>query len=523
MISFLRPHAPALLASLLFVISGCSSSGKSQVDLDARNEAESAFEDLYLEEDDATGLDAEEEDAPSVEELVDEPDVVEPAGVCGYPELAVCEASTAAPTTKTAISNFVMNNAFRLRCAEAGEGGWDFSVYGEEFAGQQAFFMGEVHGSNEIGQTSADLFEYLVRNHGVRVLALEIGMDTTADLQDFVATGDPASMQATGSDMYGDNMFRQLLPERAHELVLEGYEIDVVGVDVPQRLAWVNEQLEDVAGGMDDPVAAGLLLETLPPPREIQSYGMFGLETAYVDQAEIYYQMVMDNLEAICAALEDEEECEKVEYLAYSLWIGAVFVSQDFMMGSMGGGDQSLMMQMMMEREQILIWTFEQAIPSDDTRLYAHMGAAHASKGSWNVAGQLDKFYPITKNQVYTVTPAYGPGSAIFYGYSSQSLPTEPKILGEALSTMPEDRYFLSTGSPGLDCTANPYKDEVVIGMGGQYGSSYDSFLFYRQLTADKPGGMWYVGNSAWEQFFIDQVERLRYAQELMFRTHDFN
>ncbi len=233
--------------------------------------------------------------------------------------------------------------------------------------------------------------------------------------------------------------------------------------------------------------------------------------------------MVLDNMEAICASLEEDAECERIEYLAYSLWMGAVFVSQDFMMGSMGGGDQSAMMAAMMEREQILIWAFQNAIPDDDTLLYAHMGAAHAAKGGWNVAGQLDKYYPTTLGQVYSVTPAYGPGSAIFYGFSSQSLPTEPKSLGEALATMPEDRYFLPTAHPGLDCTGNPYEDVNVNGLGGQYGTSYDSFLFYDKLTADKPGGMWYVGNSAWEQFFIDQVERLRYAQELMFRTHDFD
>jgi hypothetical protein len=233
--------------------------------------------------------------------------------------------------------------------------------------------------------------------------------------------------------------------------------------------------------------------------------------------------MVLDNMEAICAPLADDAECERIEYLAYSLWMGAVFVSQDFMMGSLGGGDQSAMMAAMMEREQILIWTFQNAIPDDDTLLYAHMGAAHAAKGGWNVAGQLDKYYPTTMGQIYSVTPAYGPGSAIFYGFSSQSLPTEPKTLGEALATMPEDRYFLPTAHPGLDCIGNPYEEVNVNGLGGQYGTSYDSFLFYDKLTADKPGGMWYVGNSAWEQFFIDQVERLRYAQELMFRTHDFD
>ncbi len=276
MVSFVRLHAPALLTLLFIVSLGCSSSGSSEVAPDTQVEADSTSEDLYLEEDLAVEVEV-VEDIPFVEELVDEPDVVVPESLCGHPLLATCEHVSAAPTLANEISTFVKNNAFPLRCAEAGAEGWDFSIYGEEFAGQQAFFMGEVHGSNEIGQASADLFEYLVRFHGVQVLALEIGMDTTEDLKDFLATGSPTAMQAIGADMYGDNMFRRLLPERAHELVLEGYEIDVVGVDVPQRLAWVNEEIEAIAAELDDEVAVGLLLDTLPAPREIQSYGMMAL------------------------------------------------------------------------------------------------------------------------------------------------------------------------------------------------------------------------------------------------------
>ena len=523
MIPLLRPYFLSLLVTLLLLGAGCSSSSDSKVTNDVEAAPDLFGQDVYVEADLANVGEVAGEDVVPFEDLVEEPEVTIPSSLCDQPELAVCGAVTAAPTSSNEISTFAQNNAFPLRCAAAGADGWDFSILGKEFEGHKACFMGEVHASNEIGLASADLFEYLVRYHGVRVLALEIGMDTTADLQDFLATGNPAAMQAIGADMYGENMFRRLLPERAHELVLEGYDLDVVGVDVPQRLAWVNEQLTAIAAEMTDDVAVGLLLDTLPAPREIQSYGMMGLETAYVEDAEDYYKMVLDHIEAICAALSDEASCEEVEYLAYSLWMGAVFVSQDFMMGSLGGGDQSYLMQMMMEREQILIWTFQQAIPDDETLLYAHMGAAHAAKGGWNVAGQLDKFYPTTQGQIYSVTPSYGPGSAIFYGFSSQSLPAEPKHLAEALAKMPEDRYYLPTAHPGLDCTGNPFAEVSVNGLGGEYGISYDSFFFYRQLTADKPGGMWYAGNGAWEQFFLDQLERLRFAQELMFRTQDLH
>ncbi len=511
----------ALLA-LFLLAAACSSSGSSPSDEpapDVQSEDGRDFDDLPAPEGDVPAVDVADPapDVPSEPDEAEEPEVVVPEGICDQPGLAACQATSEKPTTTNEIQSFAKNNALRLRCAEAA-GGWDFSIFLQEFQGQQAFFMGEVHGSNEIGPASADLFEYLVRHAGVRVLALEIGMDTTAALTHFLKTGAESDMKEIGADMYGDNMFRRLLPERAHQLYLEGFDLAIVGVDVPQRLAWVNEELESLAEGLPE-ASATLLLADMPPPREIASYGMMGIEQEYVDSAEAWYNGVMDNLEAICTGL-DEAACERIEYLAYSLWIGAVFVSQDFMMSSMGGGDQAYMMQMMMEREQILLWTFKQAIPNDETRLYAHMGAAHASKGGWNVAGQLDKFHATTKDQVYTVTPAYGPGSAIFYGYSSQALPADPQVLGPALADMPEDRYFLSTGHPGLDCTENPFVDYPNPALGGVYGDSWDSFFFYRKLTADNPGGWWYAGNSAWQSFFGQQMERLQYAQELMAEAH---
>ncbi len=517
-----------LLFVALTMLLACSSSDGSKATVDAVNSLSDSetmdvlsAQDLVDPEETLAGMDG-GSDLGQLEDLGgEEPDVVVPESLCGQPQLAQCEATTEAPTSQGEKQTFAKNNAFRLRCPESGADGWDFAIFGQQFEGHQAFFMGEVHGSNEIGQASADLMEYMVRTHGATVIALEIGMDTTADMQHYVVTGAEASLKAIGIDQYGDNMFRKLLPERARQLYLEGFDIQMVGFDVPQRLAWLNEELEALAQAMSDDTAKGLLLDTMPPPREIASYGMMGLEQAYVDKAEDYYNHVLDNLTEICAALPDEASCKRAEMLAYSFWIGAVFVSQDFMMGSMGGGDQMAMMQMMMEREQILIWTFQNAIPDDDTICYGHMGAAHASKGGWNVAGQLDKYYDVTKNQIYTVTPAYGPGSAIFYGFSSQALPTEPKAVGEALATMPEDRYFLSTNHPGLDCTENPFVHDMVTGLGVEYGQSYDAFFFYDKLTADKPGGWWYAGNSAWEQFFIDQVQRLSYAQELMARTHD--
>lgn len=440
-----------------------------------------------------------------------------PASVCGQPAMAECLETSPAPAASGGIQGFAVNNAIPLQCTAGGPGGWDFTVFLREFEGKQIFIFGEVHGSNEIGPASAALFRRLVEHYGVSILALEIGMDTTDDLDEYVQTGSEAALKAFGADQYSDVMFRKLLPEVARELVLEGHEISVVGVDVPQRLAWANEQLELLAAQAEDAAVQGLIVDSLPPPREIDSYGMFGIEDAYVAQAEEYYNHVVDNLDTICAAYEPAG-CERVEYLAYSLWMGAVFASQKFMMGAMGGNDPELM-AMMMEREQILLYNLKQAVGDSGERLYAHMGAAHGMKGGWNVAGQLDSHWAVTQGRVYTTSPAFGPGSSVFYGIMTQQVPPDPQVIAESLQNLPEERYFLSTDDPGLDCTASPFIDMQVPQLGNQYGVAWDAFFYFDKLTADSPGGWFYVPTAGREGFYRQQVQRLQMAERLLHRT----
>jgi hypothetical protein len=304
------------------------------------------------------------------------------------------------------------------------------------------------------------------------------------------------------------------LPTVARELVLEGHEITAVGVDVPQRLAWVNEQLELVADMAGDATVQALIVDSLPPPREIDSYGMFGIEDAYVALAEEYYNHIIDNLVLICAAY-DESDCQRVEYLAYSLWMGAVFVSQKFMMGAMGGNDPELM-AMMMEREQILLYNYKQAIGLSGQRVFAHMGSAHGMKGGWNVAGQLDSHWNVTKGQVYTTSPSYGPGSAVFYGIMTQQLPADPQVIAASLQDLPAERYFLSTDDPGLDCTASPFIDMDVPQLGNKYGIAWDAFFYFDKLSADSPGGWFYIPTAGRERFYREQVQRLQIADRLL-------
>lgn len=515
-----------LLTSLLFTglaivamsCSGSSDDSTSTYDYvwqpDALAEEDGLVdEDLLV--DDADPLS--EDLAEPVEEVAPEPEVTVPdypEGACDQPELAECPTTGAAPEGASGETSFAVNNAVPLYCSGSSGPEWDFTVFLREFEGKRLFILGEVHGTNEIAPASAELLDWTVRYAGVNAIALEIGMDTTQAMNQYVQTGDSSDAAAYGAGLYTENMFRRMLPDRAHELVTEGYPIKAYGVDHPQRLAWVNEQLEGIAAGMTDLEAKKKLLENMPPPREEASYGMFGIETAYVNKAEAYSDHVVANLDTICVDF-DAEECKHVEMLAYALWIGSVMASQDFMMGGMGGGNAQ-MFEMMMKREVLILYNFEQIMKNPAAIVYSHMGAAHAAKDGWNVAGQLDKHFEPAMGQIYTTTPAYGPGSAVFYGISTQNLPPEPKVVSDGLASMPHPNYFLSTNHAGLDCSENPFLDKPEMRLGGIYGSSWDAFFWFKKLTADNPGGWFNVPNVHFPSFSRSLTARLQLANQLL-------
>lgn len=499
----------------LLAFAGCpgnSSSGVSEDTEPATDTAEVAAGDLLQVEPDtaiADGLPTEINEL--VEDLYD-PDLPDPFLHCGpAPALAVCEATTAAPADASAIKQFVADNIVSLRCEEGAEGEWDFRILLDEFQGYRVFMMGEIHGSNEIGIASAALFETMVLNGGVRVLALEIGMDTNDALNEYIETASPAAAKEIGFDMYGENMFRRLLTEKGHELYQQGIEVLAVGVDAPQRLAWVNEQLEAVAAGLSEEAQA-IILDSLPEALEIIDYGMMGIEKSYVNKAKAYHLQLVSNLDVVCADLEDDD-CERIEFLAYALYVGAVVNSQEFMMGAMGGLPEAELMELMAKREVLIHYNFEKALETGD-KVYAHMGAAHTAKGGWNVAEMLNDTGAAAEGEVYTTTPAYGPGSKIFYGFMAQNIPAEPKVVSDVVKDMPMKNYFLSTALPGVDCDENPFLDMSAIMFDADYGVAWDAFIWYRKLTPDTPGGFMSLDPLA--NFFASQTERLNYADFLL-------
>jgi hypothetical protein len=495
--------------------------------------ADEPGEDSVALEDVAAGEDALADDSgpvPGEDTLspdTTEPDVAPPRHelppeyTCGAPDALVpCDAIGPMPADAAGVAQWAGANAVSLRCSDDQGEHWDFDIFASEFEGMGLFMMGEVHGSKEIGTASADLFEALVFGAGVNVAALEVGMDTSAAMNAYILTGDESVMDdGFFWGQYQDVMFRKTIPRRARKIYEEtGVLVRVVGVDTPQRLAWVNEQITEKAQGLGAQ-AQGLLLDVLPAAQEppYGSWGM-GLDTAYVNLSKNYHKHVVDNQGVICADL-DADACEDIEFLAWALYIGALFNSADFQAVMMGQGNPMDMMMWMNERESLLDYNFRRAAPDASTVVYAHMGAAHAAKGGWNVAAMLDEGYAPLQGRVYSVSPAYGPGSEIFYGYSTQNVPAEPSALAGPLAQLPQENYFVSTHHPGQDCSANPFSDAVAQRIGGAYGTSYDAFFWYRLLTPEQEGWGWGkpIQGEDWRAEFIrDQVQRMRFADRMM-------
>ncbi len=512
--TFQKVATPLIFVGLL-VLSGCpasSSSGVSEDGAATADAVEVTGEDLAPADPDiVTAADLPVEPEEIVEDLF-EPDLPDPYLHCGpAPYLAECDNTTPAPAESSAVKQFVADNIISLRCEEGEEDEWDFRILLDQFEGYRIFMMGEIHGSNEIGIASAALFETMVLHSGVEVLALEIGMDTNDALNEYIETASPSAAKEIGFDMYGDNMFRRVLVEKGHELYQQGIEVIAVGVDAPQRLAWVNEQLEALAVGLSVE-AQGIILDTLPEALEIVDYGMMGIDKAYVNKAKAYHLTVVSNLDIVCADVDDDE-CDRIEFLAYALYIGAVVNSQDFMMGAMGGLPEAQLMELMAKREVLIHYNFEKALELGD-KVYSHMGSAHTAKGGWNVAEMLNATGAAAEGEVYTTTPAFGPGSKIFYGFMAQNIPAEPKVMSDVVKDMPMKNYFMSAALPGVDCDDNPFLHMPALMFDADYGVAWDAFFWYRKLTPDTPGG--FMSMDPLESFFASQTERLSYADFLL-------
>jgi hypothetical protein len=492
-----------VLTILALVSAACSgggilvSTGTRDADaLDAVEQAEQAEEDPDVME---QAGDEVVEDTPADETDEEAQDVAEDeaeGGLCGrQPALPECTEVSPAPTEPAGIEEFAGRSAIPLKCLdEDGTWRWEFDVLRDSFEDHVLFMMGEVHGSVEIGEASADLFQSMVEEGAVDELAMEIAVDTTEAMNDYIQTGAGELVSVYGFNDWPDSVFWRTLVERARELFLAGTTVRAFGVDTPWRMAWINEQIEAMAGA--------LVLTTLPPPVEFGQW----VDSAYVDQAEAYAAHIAASAGTLCAELTGED-CERLQQLAEALYLSAFYSSMEFYTAPARVIDEWFA-----RREAFIFYNYRTMTDWDGVRVYTHMGSAHTAKMEGQVASWLDGDFEPTMDAVYTLTPAFGSGSAIMYAGYVFDLDPEPSLVAAALETMPVDSYFLAAAHPGEGCVGNPLLAMPVSDLGGFYGVSYDGLFWFRRLTPDRSARSGREGLGPLGQAVLEMWERMQAA-----------
>lgn len=292
-------------------------------------------------------------------------------------------------------------------------------------------------------------------------------MDASDAYNEYVTTGSMTGLMAYGIPYMNEYDLWRALPEAARDLFLEGYEVLVAPIDTPWRLAWVNEELEEIAATLSED-AAGLIVDQLPPPEDWPYY----IDEAHMDLIFDYVEHVETNLDDICLDL-DELNCDHVLYLAKALELATYrFYSEEYY------NEQWWMTQ----RENLIYHNYCYLLASGEERIYAHMGAYHTGKYFDSVGGMLSILHPDLGGKVYTTTYGAGPDSEIWYGGEIMPASDYPEVASEPLADKPSDRFFISAVDPGHGCVDNPFVS-TYLEYGFPLGEMYDAILWFDQLT----------------------------------------
>jgi hypothetical protein len=402
-------------------------------------------------------------------------------GPCGAPPgFPACETLAPAPSGGAAVTAFFEEYAIPLWCeGPDGTSVRDLTPFGLDAADAYLVMFGEVHGSNELGILSAALFEYLVRTGRVNALSMEIGVDLSGPLDDYIRTGGGPLVEQGWLSQLSPNMFLRTLSGAARALYLEGYPVTVFGADVPMipgsALAVVRELTPRL----------GETRATVEPLPAVQG-GYWVDEPA----ARSWRTRVAARYDDICAELRDTADCERFTQYSNAVWLSAFSAS-----GALYNSSQALVMQFFELREDFIYYTYRANMPSAAVRVYTHMGAAHTAKATdrWqgydSVATRMEGHYPVTFGRVYSTTPAYGAGSRIQYGPDIYTLPGEPTVLANALTDETVDEYFASTWRPSEDCVERPQLSARMPDLNVRYADAYDAFTWIRRLTPEVSPG----------------------------------
>jgi hypothetical protein len=123
-------------------------------------------------------------------------------------------------------------------------------------------------------------------------------------------------------------------------------------------------------------------------------------------------------------------------------------------------------------------------MPAEGDRMFLHMGAFHTNKYSDSAGSRIAREHPATRDRVFSVAPAWGEGSVIWYGEPIELEPSPP-VVASALAASPSDPYFVSSSRPSRACVSNPLASQIEEVAGGTRAETYDGYLHVRRLTPE--------------------------------------
>lgn len=404
---------------------------------------------------------------PAEEDAGAEPDAAKPPASCATPAPdPTCADTTAPPASAAAVSKFIVDESFPIRCAdEGGDAVWDVRPLLERFGDGRLFALGEVHGTNEIGITSSVLLRALATEKLVNVVAFELPMDYEAALQRWVDTGDDATAEQL-FEYLAPNMFGVILPKTARELAQKGIALRVGAVDIPTAPDVAVLAIEDVATKLT--TQKETVLATLPKTPSMPP------SNDDVAKANAYFDLITGKKAEICAELT-EADCDRLVAMTHALWASTLSYDR--------GGDDQLWFA---RREEVIYYNLRSKIAGPNDRMYLHMGAFHTNKHVASAGSRMAQEYAPTKGKMLSIAPAYGDGSVIWYG-EDLDLPGEPRTILSALTDAPEQPMFVSSTRPTDACEENPLgaEPEESIG-GGTRAELYDGYIHYGKLTSER-------------------------------------
>ena len=384
-----------------------------------------------------------------------------PATCYTVPVTPTCMNTSPAPTSSTAINAFIQGAAIPLRCGASPQQ-WDIRALVELFADNRMFAMGEVHGSNEIGITSSHILDGLVNAGVINVVGVELPMDLQDTFAAWVDQGDPFGDQIIES--FALNMFGRILPEHVKVLRAAGHDVTIALLDSPYGSDVPTARIRALGASLTQNRAA--VLDALPTP-----FSMWEQATQQdFDNAQTYLNGIEANLQAICAEL-DAVQCDELHAMARAIWVAA----------GLGLVDQDAWFAM---REEVIYFNMQDFMRAQTDRMYLHMGAFHTNRYSESAGSRMARENPATLGRFFSVGPAYGTGSAIYYS-GVQQLPRSPDGVAPALDAIGADPVFISSILPNAECTDTPIATMVEDVSLAPAAETLDGYVHIRRLTPE--------------------------------------